>query len=167
MISSFQLWITGGIIAALLGFTTLQTVRLHEAEQALSQAEVAASASARAAAEALAKAQKDYRNKEHALLSQTAEIKRKSNEQINALSAQRSELLKRVRHAEARAATNLLVPRSNKDPGNGETPSGDAPTEFLGSLGSADVEEAARADQIRLSLLACYEQYDSVRDKLK
>lgn len=99
------------------------------------------------------------------LQSKTVQIEESKNEQITTLSARASVLAGRVRSAEASAATARVVSKTLATAANEQAdPVSDGPL-VLGSLGVEDVEEAERADKLRVGLLACYAQYDAAGAK--
>jgi Na+-transporting methylmalonyl-CoA/oxaloacetate decarboxylase gamma subunit len=112
--------------------------------------------------QALAAAQARVRDLESSLATTAATIRRETNEELTTLASQRDSLANRVRLAEARAR----VPSSPA--GATDVPAGpvDPQPLVLGSLGTADVDEAYRADTIRLELMACYAQYERVEAAL-
>lgn len=93
------------------------------------------------------------------------EERAKADEQINIASRRADDLISRVRNAEAAAATARLVSSATKTACTGQAAAGGNGAELLGSLGSADVLEAQRADKIRIALGACVAQYDAARAK--
>ena len=154
------------VLAALGSLCVVQTAKLHGVRLELAEHLTRATEERAASAAKLADAQGKMRQTEQKLHTTASEIRKESNEKVQSLTAQRNDLLRRVRLAEARAATNSIVSRTTADSGARETLPGDSQPEFLGSLGTADVEEAGRAEIIRTQLLACYKQYDSVRESL-
>lgn len=167
MITKLKLYAWFGTVLVLGGLLAYQTLRLHDAQLELGRADVAAAAQQQAASEALAVAEQAARAKESQLQTEIDDLRGHSNAQITTLLAQRDALLARVRTAEARARAAVPVPSTRSDTEARATPSGDSGAELLGSLGSADVEEAARADLIRTHLLTCYRQYEAVRHALE
>lgn len=117
------------------------------------------------AQEQLALAVQNNRQAEQHLQAVADEERAKSNEQITAVSRRADSLAVRVRNAEAAAATARLVSRAHQAACAGQAAAGSDGAELLGSLGSADVLEAERADKIRIALGACYAQYDAARAK--
>lgn len=97
--------------------------------------------------------------------SKSAQIEESKNEQIATLSVRASVLAGRVRNAEASAATARVVSKTLAAAADEQVATvGDGPV-VLGSLGVEDVEEAERADKLRVGLLACYAQYDAAGAK--
>lgn len=166
MFSRLRLFVFIVALATLGSLYAIQTVKLHGVQLQLARVNIQAADERAASAAKLADAQGKLRQIEQNLNTTAFEIRKESNEKVQSLVAQRDALLRRVRLAEAGAATSALVSRITTDPGNRETLSGDTQSELLGSLGTADVEEAVRAEIIRTELLACYKQYDSVRKSL-
>lgn len=88
-----------------------------------------------------------------------------ANEKISNASRRADSLAVRVRNAEAAAATAKLVSATTKTTCSGQAAAGSDGAELLRPLGIEDVQEAERADKIRISLGACYAQYDAARAK--
>lgn len=89
----------------------------------------------------------------------------KANEQINTASRRADSLAIRVRSAEAAAATSRLVSSTTQTSCVGQAAARSDVSELLNSLGIEDVQEAERADKIRIALGACYARYDAARIK--
>lgn len=115
------------------------------------------------AQEQLALAVQNNRQAEQHLQAAADEERAKADEQISIASRRADDLLGRVRRAEANAATARLVSATTKTACTGQTPERSNGAELLGSLGSADVLEAQRADKIRIALGSCYAQHDAAR----
>lgn len=154
-------------IATLLALAlAVVSYQLYLAQVGISKAETRISTMETTHAIALAAAQEKARDAEHKLSTDVAVIRKETNEKVDSLNAQRDALIKRVRRAEANAATALLLPRASENSGDREAASGDTGAELLGSFGAEDVSEAVRADIIREQLKGCYAQYESVRQSI-
>jgi hypothetical protein len=108
--------------------------------------------------QALAEAQARIRDLESSLTTTAATIRKETNAELVSIAAQRDALATRVRLAEARArlpSTPAGPPDAAAGPINPEPL-------VLATIGTADVDEAHRADTIRLELMACYAQYARV-----
>ncbi len=151
-----------GVLAVLLG---LQTWRLHTAQIDLATNLVAIAGVRTKAATDLAESEKKARETESTLNESAAQTRKETNEKITDLTARSTSLLDRVRIAEARAATTKLSQASTTT-SDGSVAGRSDGTELLGSLGTADVEEATRAETIRLHLKACYADYNRVAKAL-
>jgi len=143
---------------------------LHTAERAASQAMLelangqAAWANERTiAAEALAAATTRARETEQHLAEQAEKAEHEKQTQIAAVSARADDLRKRLRNAEASAATARLVSKASAVASTSEVEPGSNIAGFSGELGSRLVSEAERGEKIRISLLACYRQYEDAR----
>ena len=110
-------------------------------------------------------AQVEVRSTETELSNTAADIRKTTNEKINSLTSERDTLLHRVRSAEA-TARKLQLSKATSTGANGQASEGSAGTELLATIGEQDVEEANRADTIRLHLEACYRQYDGAKEAL-
>ena len=159
------------ILAVLL---VLQTLALHKAERMADKAE-AALATERAdwaderanAATALAFATTQARAKEQALTAAAHQSEELKNAEIATLATRAADLRRRLRNAEASAATARLLPGAAAASAAGQVAGERDRPEFSGSLGYDVVSEAERADQIRFQLAACERQYESARAALK
>ena len=116
---------------------------------------------------ALAQATAKARDTEQALVAKVETIQEESNAQITALARQRDDLRQRLRAA----ATAAVTARSLSGPASvaaaAEAAAGSDRPELSGPAGFDAVSEAYRADQVRLALNACINQYDAARDALK
>lgn len=159
------------ILAVLL---VLQTLALHKAERRADKAEgVLATeradwADERAnAAAALAFATTQARAKEQALTAAAHQSEELKNAEIATLAARAADLRRRLRNAEAGAATARLLPGAGAATAAGQIAGERDRPELSGSLGYDVVSEAERADQIRFQLAACERQYNAAREALK
>lgn len=137
--------------------------QLYKVQMRLSSSQYQIAEIEKQSALALANAERDAREKESVLRNKLDELKKDLDEKSVIYSDQRNALLKRLRRAEANAATNLLVSQTNTDTRLRETSSRDIGVEIPGSIGEKDVQEALRADIIRENLIACYKQYDQIQ----
>jgi hypothetical protein len=116
------------------------------------------------------KAQKKLRDIEAQLVRETTTIRKQTDEKVHSLIAQRDALLRRLRLAElAQASGGKLPELSCPAPAAAldQVAPGAGATELPRPLGEQDVDEALRADTLRLHLLACYVQYERAEDALK
>jgi hypothetical protein len=94
--------------------------------------------------------EKVIRNKEHQYQAAADKIRKAKDAQINAINSQLADALVSLRSRPSRTAETV----------NGQNCNGTGlyaeDAEFL-------VREASRADQIRVALQACYQQYDSLK----
>ena len=116
---------------------------------------------------ALSQATAKARDTEQALVAKVETIQEESNAQITALAAQRDDLRQRLRAA----ATAAVTARSLSGPSNvaaiAAPTAGSDRAEFSDELGDRLISEAERGEKIRISLLACYKQYEAAREALK
>lgn len=113
-------------------------------------------------AEATAKARST-----EAALTEAADTSRKElNVQVTTLTHQRDDLARRVRLASAGRSGELRLSALPQAPSIGGSTDRSNESLVLGSLGEADVDEAARADLIRTHYLACKAQYERARASL-
>jgi len=170
--------ITDKIIGALALVLALplawQTYRLHGAEMSALRASndlangQAAWADERAiAAEKLAMATAKNRETEQQLTAQAEKADHEKQTQIAAVSARADDLRKRLRNAEASAATARLVSKASAVASTSEVAGVDHFPVIFGPLGEHLVSEAERADRIRLQLASCEASYERARVALK
>lgn len=148
------------------GLLIVQTVRLHGAQLEVAELQVEIESEKATAAHALAVSTIEARETEIALGSKASDTRKETNEQIRNLTVQRDALLKRVLNAELNAAAAAVVSKATSTPISGRASKGSDGGELPGSLGQEDVEEALRADTIRLQLAACYRQYEAAKKAL-
>lgn len=118
----------------------------------------------------IVEAQKQLRDIEAQLVQETAEIRKQTDEKVRALVAQRDTLLRRLRLAELAQASGVKPPGlscASPAAAAGQAAPGAGAAELPRPLGEQDVDEALRADTIRLNLLACYVQYERAEAALK
>ena len=150
-----------------------QTYRLHgaqiatlEATNALANAQ-AAWADERANAEtALAVATTKARETEQQLAAQAEKAEHEKQTQIAAVSARADSLRKRLRNAEANAATARLVSATTQTSGTIEVAGVSSWAGFPNGVGDGLVRLAERADRVRLQLASCEAQYERARGAL-
>lgn len=153
-------------VALILGVGLgVQTWRLHTAYITLAAEQVSIANVRTKAASDLADAQAKHREIEQSLNISASQIRKATDDQILVLNNQRSSLLDRVRLAEARAIAPYM-PKASTTPSAGTVAGRSDGTELLGSFGSEDVEEATRAETIRLHLKACYSLYNRSAEAL-
>ncbi len=171
-------WVWAALVAALAATSCKLTIDLGSVKLELEKAKVAmaeqeaAYESARAnAAETLAAAQARARQAEQDTIKVAATIREESNAQILAANAVADSLRERVRNARAEAFTRTysaaVMPRSTTVAAAPETPVVSDEPVVLGTIGEQDVDEAERAETIRVELLGCYRQYDEARSRLE
>lgn len=144
----------------------LQTVRLDLTQKDLAKVSEALAQEHAVAQAALTVSTIAARETELGLGVSAASTRKETNDQVEALSRQRDDLLKRLRNAESKAATAALVSKATAASCAGPAARVGDSAELPATLGQADVEEASRADTIRLHLAACYRQYDEARKAL-
>lgn len=166
MIDTFKAYL-GLFLSTVFGvLLALQTVRLDLTQKDLAKAKETLEQEHAVASAAMAVSTIAARETELGLGVSAANTRKETNDQVQTLSRERDALLRRVFIAKANAATAAIVSKATAASCDGTTPRGDDSAELLGTIGSADVEEATRADTIRLHLAACYEQYDQARQAL-
>ena len=94
--------------------------------------------------------EKVIRDKEHQYQTAADEIRKAKDAQINAINNQLADALVSLRSRPSRAAETVNGPNCNGTGLYAED------ADFL-------IREASRADQIRVALQACYNQYDSLK----
>lgn len=138
---------------AVQGWRKDSAIAEHKAEMATLREQAAAQ---------LSQATQKARRTTEALQAAADEQRKTDNEEIHTLSTRAGILARRVRDAEARAATAALVSQSLA-PGAGQAPARCDGAGVFGSLGEPDVWEAERADKLRVALKSCYADYDRAR----
>ena len=138
----------------------------HAAERRADKAEMVLADERTRTAEALAAATSKARETEQQLAVEAEKAEHEKQTQIAAVSARADALRKRLRNAEANAATARLVSAATKSPGAPEATGVDNWPVIFGSFGEQLVSEAERADQIRFQLATCERQYEAARDAL-
>jgi hypothetical protein len=99
------------------------------------------------------KAEKTIRDKEHQYQADADKIRKAKDEKINDIN---TELVNAI--GELRKRTNRTAEASN-----GQTASGCNGSQLYTEDAEFLIRESARAEKVRVSLLSCYEQYDSIK----
>jgi small-conductance mechanosensitive channel len=166
--------IIGALALVLALALAWQTYRLHGAEMSSLRASndlangQAAWADERAiAAEKLVQATAKNRETEQQLTAQAEKAEHEKQTQIAAVSARADDLRRRLRNAEASAATARLVPGLPAASAPGDIAGERDRPELSGPLGYDVVSEAERADTIRFQLAACTRQYNAAREAMR
>lgn len=154
-----------GLCLVLLVLVGVQTWRLHNAQLEELEAKTTLSNERAAAAVALAKQEQEHRDKERSLQASANQSRKETNEALSLSNARRDDLLKRLRNS--KATDNRCVSEATTTTSTADARSSDAGGELPGSLGEEDVQEASRADIIRLELISCYRQYEDARKALE
>lgn len=166
----------GAIAAALVlaVLLVLQTLALHKEQKAHQtlQVQVAGEREAWAderanAATALAFATTQARAKEQALTAAAHQSEEIKNAEIATLAARAADLRRRLRNAEASAATARLVSGAGAIAAAGEPAGLRDGLVIPDRVGDGLVRLAERADAVRLQLAACERQYNAARAALK
>ncbi len=118
------------------------------------------------AAEALVQATAKNRETEQQLTAQAEKADHEKQTQIAAVSARADDLRKRLRNAEASAATARLVSKASAVASTSEVAGVDHFPVIFGPLGEQLVSEAERADRVRLQLASCEASYERARGAL-
>ena len=118
------------------------------------------------AAEALVQATAKNRETEQQLTAQAEKAEHEKQTQIAAVSARADDLRKRLRNAEASAATARLVSKASAVASTSEVAGVDHFPVIFGPLGEQLVSEAERADRVRLQLASCEASYERARGAL-
>lgn len=152
-------YILGVVIAGLVAAIGWQSIELSN-ERADHAKTVTAYAQAKEkAAGELAKVTAGARQKEQALQASANQDRREADETIEALTRQRNAL--RAERLRDNAATNAAkLPATTEPPGTAQAGSEPDRAELSGQIGSAEEDEALRADMIRIELMGCYRAYD-------
>lgn len=156
-------WIFGIVVVILFLLLMKQTNELHSVDKARDTAVTELANYRIEAGKELQKKTDIYRQNEQKLQADASDVRKETNEAIQTVGTHRDVILKRLRTAEANLATARLMSRTSSDSSNGTVASGDTGTGLLATIGAEDVDEATRAETIRLHLKACYARYDQVQ----
>lgn len=114
----------------------------------------------------LAQAQQRYRQAEQAITETTVKVREERHAEILAANAAADDLRKRLRIAQANAATAALVSRTTEPAGPAAATVGSGEVVSL-RTGDDLVSLALRADEIRADAQACRRQYDAARSEIE
>lgn len=152
-----------------LALSGLQTLRLsnertaHERTRTqMAEARTGHETERRVLAEKLSELTNKAKEAEFALAEQAAQERKALNEQITSLSAARRDLERRLRVQSANAATAALMPSTSPPAEPGQAARVDDAAELSPAVGRL-LDEAQRADSLRLALLSCYRTYDAAK----
>jgi hypothetical protein len=162
---SIKAYFFQGLCLVLLVLVGVETRRLHNGQLEELEAKTTLSNERAAAAVALAKQEQEHRDKERSLQASANQSRKETDEALRLSTTRRDDLLKRLRNT--KTATNHCVSEATTTTSNAATGSADPGSELLGSLGEEDVQEAGRAESIRLDLISCYRQYGDARKVLE
>ena len=99
------------------------------------------------------KAEKVVREKEHEYQAAADQIRKEKDEKINSINTQLVDAVSELRKRPSRATETSA----------GQTAGGCNGSQLYAEDGEFLEREAARAEKIKVSLLACYEQYESIK----
>jgi len=166
--------IVGALALVLALALAWQTYRLHgaqiatlEATNALANGQAAWADERANAATALAVATTKARETEQQMAVEAEKAEHEKQTQIAAVSARADDLRKRLRNAEANAATARLVSGLAAASTPVEAARVCHGSELSGQFGEQLVSEAERADLIRFQLASCERQYEAARGALR
>lgn len=152
-------WVWAILVAALVATTGIQTIRVSDLKAEVARVERAHDNTKLKYAEAARKAEAEARAAEQTLREQVDQLRKVKQDEINALRRDVRNLRGRLSDLPARPAS---------DPGAEAASFGQAPLDCPGPIlyrdtAEALVDEAERADVIRLELKACYASWDWAR----
>lgn len=107
-------------------------------------------------------ADKRYRATEKQLADHAKAIEKDKNDAIAAITADRDHILERLRSRPSRPSASTPAVAAN-----GQAASGCTGAQLYRDDASFLVRQAALADETRISLKACYAQYDDAREKMQ
>lgn len=153
------------VIAVLCMLITLyQTSRLVSIKTEFQKAQLEWQTERTELATQLAKEQAKVRTAEQKLQTDVDNARKETRDEINKLNTDRDALIKRLRQSQRGIIIGSAgVSGSAQAAGDGKAAGLDVATELLATLGEEDVDEASRADTIRIALNACYRQYEAAR----
>lgn len=154
-------------LAVAFGFLfVVQTANYVVTKRQLTKVQLEFSQAKQKAAEDLAEATAQARSTEAALTEAADTSRKELHAQVDSLTHQRDDLVRRVRLATTGRSGELRLPSPSPAASLGGPAFRSEEPLVLGSLGEADVDEAARADLIRTHYLACEAQYARARSAL-
>jgi len=115
----------------------------------------------------LAQAQQRFRESEQNLVEATVQIREETHAQLAANSAAADDLRRRLRIAQANAATAALLPRATSTAPVEPPGPVDAGAQLSERVGNDLVSLAERGDTLRAELQACYRTYEAARSGLE
>ena len=154
-------YILAGVLILCAGLLVIQTVRLFQAQRTVLQYEKLQLDATTAAAVA----RSEVRSTEAGLKAAYEVNRRALNDQVKTLSHTRDILYKRLRVAETNTPCQVSSAASHPDAGT--APQRGVESELHGPVVPTELDEAYRADLIRVHLLNCQTQYEQVREMLK
>lgn len=154
-------------LAVAFGFlSVVQTTNYVITKRELTKLQLEFSQAKQKAVLDLAEATAKARSTEAALTEAANTSRKELNVQVTTLTHQRDDLARRVRLASAGRSGELRLPAIPQATSLGGSADRSNESLVLGSLGEADVDEAARADLIRTHYLSCEAQYERARASL-
>lgn len=160
-------WVYAALVATLAATSCKLTVDLGAVKLELEKAKVAYEQERAEAAIKLAQEQQRYREADQAIQKTATAIREETHAQILAANAVADDLRRRLRVASANAATAALVSSATQVAATEQAGAGSDKPLVPAPIGEQDVDEAERADLIRVELLGCYRQYDAARSALE
>lgn len=155
-------------IVGLLLLSAFFYIGKQNATHSLSKANAEYSAALEASAKERARSEAEARLKEQAIRNEYDLYKQETNEEISNVNARASTLIERLRYYQSnQTGSTSGAGQTSTDTEARESSSGDAEPIILGQIGREDVEEAARADHIRLMYMQCFDTYEFVRKELQ
>lgn len=148
----------GGLSIVLAGLVWLQGERMHRWK-------VDAQTKGRTLNEIATKTKATdrlWRTVEKQLAANASKIEKEKNDEISSIAAVRDGLLEQLRTRPGRGTATGAAPTA----ANGQAAGGSTGAQLYAEDAGFLVREAARADEIRVSLKACYAQYDDARAAL-
>lgn len=166
MLDKIKAYFFQGLCVILVILLGIQSYRVATAQAAEWKAKNTLATAQATAAANLALGEGKNRKTENDLTVKAAETTKDTNEKTTIVYRDSDALLKRLRIAESNLATERLLSKTRTASSDGQTPivgnGGEVPAE----IGEEDVQEAQRADIIRIRLIACYKDYDDAREAL-
>lgn len=141
-----------GLFVAALGIQTLRLAWLQTAFEKIAATVKVMQAQTEAT-------DRQYRITENTWRVNTASIRKERDDEIENIAAERDAAL-----AELRKRPRRPAPGTPEATGNGQAANGCTGAQLYQDDATAFVREAARADEIRVHLKACYAQYDMISE---
>lgn len=154
-------------IAGLIALCVFFYIGKNTAVANLARAEAAHSAALKASAEGQARREAEARKQEQMIRDEYDLYKEETKNEIVSVNQRTADLLERVRYYQNQSGRESLpAGTAGSDTQVGEITKPHSGSLVLGQIGAEDVEEAARAEHIRLMYLQCYDTYEYVRKTL-
>ena len=160
-------WVWAAAVAALAATSCKLTVDLGAVKLELEKTKVVYEQERANQMAVLAQAQQRFRTAEQSLVEATVQIREETHAQLAANTAAADDLRRRLRIAQANAATAALVSSATQVAPAEPPGTVDAGAQLSERVGSDLVSLAERGDTLRAELQACYRTYEAARSGIE